>query len=292
MPWKEFAWNGIRFIAPAHWQVGRIGTRYLMLEEESGPVLEVKWGQVKGAFSHQGHLRRLSALHGKGLGESVRKCPLPREWEAALRKYKASGFSWHGGTIGGRGVLLHCPTCQNAALIQFYEKDSNQTKRIAQRLLGSFRDHRGDNQVIWSLFDIRAAIPEKFRLVRHRFEAGEFELAFASGGQKITLHRWGPASILLRDRDLIQFASTVLPHPRGEPRPVIGAGGKAVEWIVEPPPTRWGHWWGRIKAKSSFQWARLWHVEEKNRILGVRVEGRRIIDQGFLERICAGYESL
>jgi hypothetical protein len=292
MAWKEFAWNGIRFMAPPDWQVGRIGARYLMLEEESGPVLEVKWGWIKGDFSHQDHLRRLAALHGKELGEFVRQCPVPVAWEKALGKYEATGFSWRGRTVGGMGVLLYCSTCQNATLIQFYQKGSNQTGKIPQRLLASFRDHRKDNEVIWSLFDIRATIPEKFRLVRYRFEAGEFELAFASGGQKITLHRWGPASILLCDRDLVQFARTMLSHPQGEPQPVIVAGGKAVEWNVKPAPTRWGHWWSWIEAMSSFQWFRLWHVEGKNRILGVRVEGKKTIDPHFFERMCAGYESL
>ena len=52
-PWMEIAWNGIRFMAPADWQVGTIGKHYLMLEEDSRPVLEFKWGQVKGAFSHR-----------------------------------------------------------------------------------------------------------------------------------------------------------------------------------------------------------------------------------------------
>jgi hypothetical protein len=292
MPWKEFAWNGIRFMAPVAWQVGKIGARHLMLEEESGPVLEIKWGRVKGGFSKQAHLRRLAALHRKELGKSVRQCPLPAAWEKALGKYKATGFSWRGKTIGGMGVLLYCPTCQNATLIQFYQKGSNQTKKIPERLLASLRDHRRDKQVIWSLFDIRARIPEYFQLVRHRFEAGEFELAFASGGQRITLHRWGPASILLCDRDLVQFARTVLPHPQAKPHPVTGAGGKAVEWGVEPPPPRYDHWWSWIRAKSSFQWFRLWHVEGKNRILGVRAEGKETIDPRFLERICASYESL
>jgi hypothetical protein len=292
MTWKEFAWNGIRFMAPVAWQVGRIGSRYLMLEEESGAVLEVKWELVKGAFSHQDHLRRLADLHGKELGKSVRQSSLPAPWEKALEKYEATGFSWRGRSIGGKGLLLYCPTCQNATLIQFYQKGSSQTEKIAQRLLTSFRDHRQDNQVIWSLFDIRATIPEKFRLVRHRFEAGEFELAFASGGQKITLHRWGPASILLSGRDLVQFARTMLPHPQGEARPVNGAGGKVVEWNAKPPLSRYDHWWSWIGAKPFFQWFRLWHVEEKNRILAVRAEGKETIDPRLLERICAGYESL
>jgi len=292
MAWKEFAWNGIRFLAPAAWQVGRIGARHLMLEEESGPVLEVKWGRVKGGFSHQAHLRRLGVLHGRELGKSVKHCPLPIAWEKALGKYEATGFSWRGETIRGMGVLLYCPTCQNATLIQFYQKGVNQQKKIPERLLASFRDHRQDNEVIWSLFDIRATIPEKFRLVRHRFEAGEFELAFASEGQKITLHRWGPASILLGDHNLVEFARTVLSHHQGEPYPVTVVGDKTVEWSVKPSRTRWVPWWSWIRAKSSFQWVRLWHVEGKNRILGVRAEGKKGVDPRFLERICAGYESL
>lgn len=292
MAWKEFAWNGIRFLTPATWQVGKIGARYLMFEEEFGPVLEVKWGRVKGSFSHRDHLRRLAAFQGKELRESVRGRPLPAAWKKALGKYKATGFSWCGKTVGGVGVLLYCSTCQNATLIQFYGKGFNQTGKISERLLASFRDHRQDNEVIWSLFDIRATIPEKFQLVRHRFEPGEFELAFASGGQKITLHRWGPASVLLRRRDLAQFARTVLPHVHGDPYPVAVAGGKAVEWSGKPPLDSWGYWWSRVKQRLPFQLFRLWHVEGKNRILGVRVEGKRAVDYRLLDRICAGYESL
>ncbi|MFQ6078220.1 MAG: hypothetical protein ACE5NJ_03680 [Thermodesulfobacteriota bacterium] len=292
MAWKEFAWNGIRFLTPTAWQVGKIGTHYLMLEVESGPVLEVKWGRVEGGFSHESHLGRLSALHGKELGESVRQCPLPAAWEKALGKYAVTGFSWHGKTVGGVGVLLYCSTCQNATLIQFYGRGSNQKGKIPQRVLASFRDHRQDNQVIWSLFDIRATIPDRFQLVRYRFEAGEFEMTFACKGQKITLHRWGPASVLLCDGDLVQFARTVLPQGQGEPHSVTLVGTKAAEWSVNPSPTPWGHLWNWVRTKSSFQWFRLWHVEAKNRILGVRVEGKEAVDARFLERICAGYESL
>jgi hypothetical protein len=263
-----------------------------MLEEESGPVLEVKWGEVRGSFSHQDHLRRLAALQGKELGESVKQCSLPAAWEKALGKFEATGFSWHGKTVGGMGVLLYCSTCHNATLIQFYQRGFNLSGKISERLLASFRDHRRDNEVIWSLFDIRARIPEKFQLVRYRFEAGEFELAFASGGQKITLHRWGPASILLCDRDLVQFARTVLPYAHREPHPVTVAGSKAVEWIVKTPSDGWGYWWSRIIARPPFQWFRLWHLEGKNRIHGVRAEAKKEVDPRFLERICAGYESL
>jgi len=289
-PWMEIAWNGIRFTAPADWQVGTIGKHYLMLEEESRPVLEFKWGQVKGAFSHQAHLSRLAALHKKKLGKAVSECPLPAEWEEALGKYKATGFSWQGKTICGKGVILYCPACQNATLIQFYQRDSSKTKEVSQRLLRSFQDHREDNQIVWSVFGIRATIPDTLHLVRHRFEAGRFEMAFKSKEHKVTLHRWGPASFLLSNQDLSELAGTMLHHPWGEPYPVITVSSKAVEWSLAPPPTIWAYWWNRIKAKPSFQWFRLWHLEERNCIFGVEIEGKRPLDPRFLDRICTGYE--
>lgn len=286
------AWNGIRFMAPVTWQVGSIGTNYLLLEEESGPVLEVKWGQVKGAFSHEAHLNRLAALHGKNLGKAVGEFPLPPEWKRALGGYDAKGFSWHGKTMSGKGVILYCPTCQNAALIQFYQRDTSKAENASERLLASFRDHRQDNQVVWSVFGIRATIPDRFHLVRQRFEPGIFELEFTARGQKITLYRWGPASVLLCDRDLVQFARAMLPIPQGGPHRLSVAGSKAVEWNVAPTPSRWAHLWGRMKAKPSFQRTRLWHLEGKNCILGITIEGKGPLHTPFLDRICAGYEGL
>lgn len=292
MTWKEFAWDGFCFMAPSVWQVGKIGPRYLMLEDESGPALEIKSGRVKGRFSHKAHLRRLATLHGKKLREPLREDPIPSEWEKALDKYEAINFSWRGETIGGMGVLVYCAHCRRATLIQFYQKGRYQRKNIYRRILESFRDHRKDNQVIWSVFDIRAMLPERFKLVRHRFEAGAFELVFKTKAQKITLHRWGPASILLRDIDLIRFAQTMIPHHEGKVRYVIEAGNNAVEWGVKPSPSLWDQWWSKIKRKPAFQWYRLWHLEEKNRILGVLIQGKRAIDSRFLNLICTNYESI
>ena len=49
--WKKLAWNGIHFNTPDQWEVAQIGTRHLILEDETGPVMEIKWGLVKGTFS-------------------------------------------------------------------------------------------------------------------------------------------------------------------------------------------------------------------------------------------------
>jgi len=290
--WKELAWNGIRFMVPLGWEIGEIGAQYLMLEETSEPVMEVKWRQVKGTFSHQDHLHRLAVLHRKQHVEAVSKCSLPSEWKKALGAYESIGFSWQGNQIAGTGVILYCPVCRNATLIQFYKPGSRVTPHVARHLLASFQDHSQENWTLWSVFDIRARIPKTFRLVRHCFEAGEFELVFDAGNQKITLYRWAPASVLLSGRDMVQFARTRVGLPLEEPLYKQLDGIKVAEWETSRFDSTRARLWHLITAKPSCIRFRLWHLEDKNRIMGVRVEGQKPIDSVFCDRIVSTYECL
>ena len=253
--------------------------------------MEVKWGPIKGKFSHSAHLKRLSALHRKTLQKTVTEWQLPFEWEIALSDYQVSGFTWQGQTTIGQGVILYCPSCRNATLIQFFQPKSIQTAKIPLEILKTFNDHREDDQVVWCAFDIRAIIPENYKLVNHRFEAGKYELRFADGVQKLNLYRWAPASVLLRQRDLHQFAETMPDFSSCNPTAEIIQGCQAVKWS-QIPRFKWLRWASRLKPKPSYQWWRLWHVEEKNRILGVKMHGKRPFDSYLLNRICTNYESL
>ena len=289
--WKEVAWNGIRFQAPAEWQLAQIGARHLVLEDEATPVMEIKWAKVKGKFSHRTHLKRLTSLQKKQVRKTFKTESIPADWEAALTNFQVSGFSWHADTTRGHGVILFCPSCRNATLIQFFQPKSVENIRVSSQVLDSFRDHRPDGQVLWSAYDIRAIVPQAYQLKRHRFEAGKFELDFADGRQHICLHRWSLASVLLAEQDLVELAAAVAGFK--EPEPVAGNmnGCATAEWSLAPK-TDWQRWLGRFKHKSSYYWLGLWHLEEKNRILGVRAEGKKPLDTELLDRICTHYESI
>ena len=87
--WKEIAWYGIRFKIPADWQLGQIGIRYLLIEDQFGPAMEIKWTPVKGKFSHQDHLKRLASLQEKQVRKSIKPEPVSAEWETALSHFEA-----------------------------------------------------------------------------------------------------------------------------------------------------------------------------------------------------------
>ena len=205
---KEIAWNGIRFVVPAAWEPGRIGPRHLVIESESGPAMEIKWGPVKGRFSRRAHLRRLSKLT-RARGATLREWAPPQDWKQALTRFEYAGFAWEAGGEAAVGAILHCPACRTASVIQFFQPPGRRgVAGQAVAVLASLRDHRDDGRVAWAVYDILALLPSGFALVRHRFEAGRFFLEFRDRRRSISLFRWAPAAVLLRDRDLSRFAET------------------------------------------------------------------------------------
>ncbi|MBT8369975.1 MAG: hypothetical protein KJO34_03365 [Deltaproteobacteria bacterium] len=286
--WKEIAWNEIQFKVPESWEIAEIGVRHLIFEDESGPTMEVKWAPVRGKFSHRAHLKRIGAFQPRKVKKTVKEWLLSPQWEEALSGFQTSGFSWHTQTKTGLGIILYCPVCRNAALIQFLQQKDTHCQEIPLRVLQTFQDHRDDDQVAWSVFDIRALMPASFKLVTHRFEPGNFELAFEHRTQNIFLYRWAPASVLLAGQDLMQFAKSISDFSAGDAVPVDIDSGPAVALSSTPRFI----WFSRFRAKPSFHWLGLWHLKSKNRILGVKMQGKRAFDTLTLDKICAGYESL
>jgi hypothetical protein len=288
MSWREIAWNGVRFSTPAAWEVAKIGPRYLLLTDQGEPVLEIKWEKIKGRFSHRTALRRLSSLHRNTVQES----PLPDGWKQILNSFTVTGFTWQVETKGGRGAILYCSACGNATLIQFFHHKSKPIDETCLRILSTFQDHATDDLVRWSLFDIQAVIPSQYQLARYRFEAGRYELNFASRKETIALYRWGPASALLVTEDLVAFAARMLEGQRSEWHPRTWSENPAAEWEKYFPAGLWARFGERLTGTRHYQKIRLWHLPEKNRILGIAVRGNKPYPPDFFDTLCLSYESL
>ena len=289
--WKQVAWNGIRLSVPRQWDIGQIGTRHLILEDSAGPVMEVKWGPVKGHFSHKAHLKRLAASRSGRNKSRFAEWFLPPPWEKALTNFETRGFLWQTDGTSGRGAILFCRACRNATLIQFMGQNSTEQEKVALKILKSYRDHQEDSRINWSIFDIKAELPETTKLLRYRFEAGRYELAFEDGPQHIHLHRWAPAAAILGEQNLFWFSHTIPEFAAAAPPLSADDNSQSIEWHISPAGS-WPRAIRRLKVKPSYFWFRLWHEEDKNRILGVRAESKLQLDFEKLDRICAKYESL
>ena len=286
---KEIAWNGIRFVVPAAWEPGRIGPRHLVIESESGPAMEIKWGPVKGRFSRRAHIRRLSKLT-LARGATLREWAPLQDWKQALTRFECAGFAWEAGGEAAVGAILHCPACRTASVIQFFQPPGRSgAAGQAVAVLASLRDHRDDGRVAWAVYDIFALLPNGFALVRHRFEAGRFFLEFRDRRRSISLFRWAPAAVLLRDRDLSRFAATAAGFDGME----FQATAVAVDDQPEVEGRERTAGVARRLASSLglglVRTARIWHVPTRNRILGIVVEGRFAIDPAVMETVRGGY---
>jgi hypothetical protein len=289
---KHVAWSGIELSIPRSWEPARIGFRHLALESESGPAMEIKWGPVRGGFSSRRHLAQLSRQTA-GRSARFRERVLPEDWSRGLSGFEAFGFEWRSAEDGAVGALIHCPSCRTASIIQFFFRHRLPAAdpRCAA-VLSSFSDHRTDGQTAWAIFDIHALLPMEFTLAHHRLEAGRFVLEFKGRRRKISLHRWAPARLLLKDRGLEHFARSLAGE--GEREGVYRAIRVGRHPGVEfhgPEGTgaarRLKAWLGVFSQRRG----RVWHVQHRNRILGalVEVDGRGSIDPALMDRVCDRY---
>jgi hypothetical protein len=286
--WKPVAWGGVQFAVPRKWEPCRIAARHLLFESDTGPAMEIKWGPSGRRFPDRRYLQRLARQVGRA-GAIFRE----RAWPVAGGRFQGPfeglGFEWQGKEGGALGALLFCPVCRTVSLVQFFRRGpGNEADRLAARVIGSFQDHRSDGRCAWALYDIRAVVPEHFRLVGHRFEAGRFVLKFRGRRRGLTLYRWAPAGVLLKDQGLDAFAAAGAGGAGMDFRPRTGAGRIEVE-AFDPPPVGLA---GRLRAvlrRPRFRGIRVWCVEGRNRILGLRLEAPQPVTAAELSELCRDY---
>ena len=288
------AWNGLSLQVPPQWEVSSLAASYLQLDDEVGPVLELKWQQIKGVFSFKTHLKKLSRLSTSTPGVDFQKIPLPHDWQQALRNFEVQSFVWQSSEVSGKGAILYCSECQKAILLQFYQKQGRDDSSIPLEILHSFRDHSEDGMVPWALFGLRALIPQRFALVRHRFHPGHYQLEFQDQKEHLFLIRWGPADLLLKDGDLLAWF-----HKRGgelnwcqaaDMRAYKYHGKPALQGQSQGSIASASRLWARMTKKLPHIWVRVWHLASRNQILGVAARGLMPLNEQTLEEVCSNYE--
>jgi hypothetical protein len=293
--WKEIGWNGIRFSVPRFWEAGRVGERYMLLENDGFPVLELKWNNIRGKFSTEGHLKRFKSNYQKQQGgQTISSWLIPRHWQDLLKSYDVTGFQWKGNLLTGKGLILFCKDCRCATFLQFYERRDNKKDDFnlihQEEILSSFQDHISQNDLyLWSVYDIRTMLPQHFKLSRHSFSPGAFEMTFDTGVYTVSFYRWSPASVILLESDLQDFAEKVFPFKSCRPVSELSDNVEAIELESFPLISFWRKWRQKLRKKPMFKWARVWHISSANRILAVKAESDQPLDFESLNSICSEY---
>jgi hypothetical protein len=288
-PSVSAAWNGIELAVPQTWEVGQLGRRHLVFENRAQAVMEIKWQRVRGRFSARSHLKQLAGRQSGSLKKAIQECSLPQSWMSVLQGYESMGFRWQTAKTNGQGAILYCLQCRTAAMIQFFNSTSQDATDLAAGIMGSYRDHRDDRNILWALFGIRALLPQAFNLRDYTFQPGSYRLALEDGRTVLTLFRWAPADTLLADQSLADFATAVLSGKHDAPVWTTVKNHSALKWesIQKTPKLL-----GLIKTAPPCILVRLWHVASRNRILAVRISGKGPLDHHLIDTICESYEAV
>ncbi len=283
---RVFAWAGLRFDLPPGWETGQLGKDHGWLEADFQPVLEFKTAVVRGRFSFRRQLKLLT----RSTSLRLQTYDPPAAWRPLLASFNSCAFRWQGPRLGGEGLIIYCPDCRRATLLQFYQTGRTETQSRLT-VLGSFKDHGNPppHRPSVAVYDIQATVPEQLPLARFRFASGRFELVFGDRHRQVTLYRWSPADAALRyhRHSLMAFA-----RRNGLPTEADSSGPRqfadqGLEWHW---PAR-SSWRNRLPLPIRRRLApfvfRIWHRQASNRILAARGDGQ--LDYDTFAEVCHSY---
>lgn len=236
-------WHGIRCLLPSGWNVTGFSMErengYLRVDSPGTGTMTVQIRWTHAAKSQQGppslynfvapHLRRLRrqpeppvpvpdlrANLEKVMKETARQAKKSKSaFESTIKPEKAEGengertainFSWSGGGRG-QGKIWYCSVCHRVVVAQVLglAKDQAAIASVASQLFASLHDHAEYGYDLWALYDLQVEIPQDFRLEKQTLQTGYLHLAFARGGEKILVDRWGLANVALKKFTLAEW---------------------------------------------------------------------------------------
>lgn len=248
--WAELAWDCLSLRAPAGLEPVRLGRGYMLLEDERGPRLELRWQPVRAGFSldralSRARLVRLSAP-GSLVGGAIALLPDPGRAAAcapakdpqrqsllmllpAGRLAVAAGFfpDPGGEQAPNAGHAPRRGRVSKTDLPSTYD-------RVLARVVASLDDSRP--QAV-SLYDIALRVPEGMSLAEFSFELGRFRLLYRDKGRTLEYARFAPARVILAGTGLADWTSRALEAwaGRGQTwRETVFSGRQAAELTPRP----------------------------------------------------------
>lgn len=149
----------------------------------------------------------------------------------------------------------------------------------------TFPNSINDSQ-LWAIQDITISLPSVFQFRDYTFAPGLTRLAFHSTQIHLQVCRLAPA----RERLAAHSLRDILENLQGETIADAILQNQPAVFETVTSPSLWQQMRMRLKRSKPFQWGKIWHVEESNRILAVTAESIRPIELDTVHKICKQYE--
>ena len=195
---------------PLDWELGAFdgdqSSGYLRLDDMFVPRVEIRWKRS----SRYNDINQATERYLKSLQKS--KNPLQRQptpltlaidWPNDLQ---VRCYRWKG-QYECVAAVMQCLTCKRISVVQIFFPEGTFSAAVYKRILSSLHDHNPADVAYWDFYLMHVRTPSSWKLLGHKFNPGYAELSFSGPGKlQADFRRWGPASVILQDSDLEQWA--------------------------------------------------------------------------------------
>lgn len=316
-PSRRVAWDGLSLFVPAAWEPARLGRGYMLLEDASGPRLELRWQRVGAGFAPEKALRRLARKKQLGPGGEPGAAAramldaLPPECRAVPcvpRVNAPGGQGAYGGESawGGQGaqdgqsrdwVLFLSPDAGMAVVAAPHSRPENAGAQQAPdwgRMAASLTCQEPGQPGLLALYDIKAQVPRGFKLADFSINLGHYQIHYRNGRDCLDFSRFAPAEVILRDKALKAWATEVFAPTLGrkrrwmtgdlEGKEAVASGG----YRLPGPVGALRAAFSRMYAPAKWRLAMAWRPDP-SKILAVSASHSGGLDPQTFEEICRKY---
>ncbi len=292
---KKIAWDGISFEIPSNFEVSGIDKKFLQLDNGEQPCIEIRWYDTGKTYKEKTYFRQLAKKVESTSGIKIESTVLPGTWKSPLKKYDSTAFYWQSDLSTGRGVMFYCKKAAQVMLIQFINKCDECTDNAAVMLFESLKFHNGEKDCTWRIYDMQATVPAEFGLESFEFKPGRFNITLAAQTETISLYRFSPADIILKESTLGEFSQelfkediTKLSLSRAE---LEYDKGSTCMFGQENKPSVAALALAKLSSKKRpFAQIEVRYTHESNRIMAVKVSSRQELPEDRAKSIFKNYE--
>ena len=203
--WNQFGWEGISFLKPEEWELGKVegaeAKGYLRLDDHLFSRVEIRW-QI-GRWEEKILTKHLGELERKAKRQKIDFNILAKR-DYSRKEAEGRYFIWEG-DVRAVNLMTWCKKCRRLVLVRVLGERGEEIEEKAERLFNSLRDHP-HNKNLWAVFGFCFTTPLELRLNRHSFLSGHLRFDFERGGDSFIFERLSVASIILKGKSLSQWA--------------------------------------------------------------------------------------
>jgi hypothetical protein len=280
LPPPSISWNGLTLDLPPGWEPIIGGKRHLIFESEHRPILELRWDPGQGSSPGRRQRSRILAQLDTGNTSSPDQLKTPDYLALSEHDFDLQAF---GAATLADGALITCRRCGTLILAKFHSRLNDRARY--RTFFSEFAcQHQDGGDSYWAIQDISFTVPQGFDLQRYGITFGMSSFSFTGRNSQLHLCRLAPASEHLRESG---FTEMFRVFSKAEPGDEVVEEAHILRSWYDPHILK--RMAARLRRQYPFRRAMFRHVEERDRILGFRLESRRPIPDEMLRNIQESY---